>query len=70
MPFHDYPCFICAGKMQLEIGRNIDDHKERIVLCPMCNGKGVLHVSWEYYSSDYNKMWKRMLGDPHDKDNK
>lgn len=68
MPFHDYPCFICAGHRQIELGRNEDDKREKIVLCPLCNGRGVLHVDYKYYSSDYSKLWKRMLGEDLKKD--
>lgn len=43
MSYVIYSCIPCNGKGKLEIGRNIDNKKEELILCSICNGKGFLN---------------------------
>lgn len=62
MPFKDTPCQVCSGQRQIEIGRNIDDKREKVTICPFCCGKGVLHINYKYDCPGSDKWWKRMSG--------
>jgi len=63
MSFSNQTCSICLGQRTIEIIRVEDEKVEKTVDCPFCNGKGFLHIDYHYFQSDYEKWWKRMLGD-------
>ena len=62
MAWRTYPCYVCSGNKQIEIGRNIDDVKEKLEICPICQGKGYLHVIHNPALPSTAYFWTRMTG--------
>lgn len=63
-----YECTLCCcilnktrreSRGKLEIGRNLDNEKEDIILCPACNGTGWIEVErkWGWGKPHHRMLW-------------
>ena len=61
--FKQYSCALCFGQKKIEIGRNLDNKSEKMIECPVCNGKGYVNVNFDFYNPDSMEWFKRLNGE-------